>query len=175
MARNHVVDKDLGMKNLLARLNELAENDVFVGIQSKERPYKRDKNGNEKEDTNSKLNMAEIATIHEFGSPAHNIPQRSFLRSALDENKDKIYNLQVSAFNNVVKGMEVDKALNTVGNVVQGMVQQKIVQGPFEPNAPATIKKKGSTRPLIDTGHMRQSVRYLIDKRGSHELPNGNK
>jgi hypothetical protein len=46
------------------------------------------------------------------------------------------------------------------------LVKTKIVQGPFTPNAPSTIRKKKSARPLIHTGHMRQSIRYVVKKRG---------
>ena len=55
------------------------------------------------------------------------------------------------------------------GNFVEGLVKDKIVNGPFVPNSPATIKRKGSSRPLIDTGHLRQSVRYRIRQKGSDE------
>ena len=40
------------------------------------------------------------------------------------------------------------------------------MEGDFEPNAPSTIRKKKSDKPLIDTGRMRQSVMTVIDKKG---------
>ena len=36
--------------------------------------------------------------------------------------------------------------------------------GSFTPNKPATIKRKGSSRPLIDTGHLRQSITSKVVK-----------
>ena len=33
----------------------------------------------------------------------------------------------------------------------------------------ATIKRKGSDKPLIDTGTMRQSVHYVIEKKGNRK------
>ena len=48
-----------------------------------------------------------------------------------------------------------------------GLVQEKIESGSYEPNAPSTIRKKKSDKPLIDTGRMRQSVKYVIRKKGS--------
>ena len=33
---------------------------------------------------------AEVAAVHEFGSPSKNIPERSFMRSAFNENKKGI-------------------------------------------------------------------------------------
>ncbi len=58
------------------------------------------------------------------------------------------------------------QTLNTVGLVAQGAVQQKIVNGPFIPNAPGTVQRKGSDRPLIDTGALRQAVSYVIEDKG---------
>ena len=49
---------------------------------------------------------------------------------------------------------------------VRGLVQETIKEGEFSPNAPSTIKKKGSDKPLIDTGHMRQSVMTVVDRKG---------
>ena len=49
----------------------------------------------------------------------------------------------------------------------KGLIQRKIVDGTFEPNAPSTIRKKGSSRPLIDTGRMRQSVNFIIRRKGA--------
>jgi len=51
-----------------------------------------------------------------------------------------------------------------MGVVVKGIVQQEIVEGDFAPNAPSTVRSKGSGQPLIDTGHMRQSVNFVIKK-----------
>ena len=46
-------------------------------------------------------------------------------------------------------------------------MQDKITSGSFAPNAESTIKKKGSSKPLVDTGRMRKSVNYVIQKKGS--------
>ena len=62
--------------------------------------------------------------------------------------------------------MSAEQALADLGVTVKGIVQEEIVEGDFAPNATSTIKKKGSERPLIDTGHMRQSVNYVIKSRG---------
>jgi hypothetical protein len=56
----------------------------------------------------------------------------------------------------------IEQGLNLAGLVLVGAIQDKIVAGPFEPLRPATIRRKGSSRPLIDTGQMRQAVSYVI-------------
>jgi hypothetical protein len=43
-----------------------------------------------------------------------------------------------------------------------GDIQHEITVLRHPPNAPATIRAKGSSKPLIDTGEMRQSVTYQI-------------
>ena len=54
-------------------------------------------------------------------------------------------------------------ALDVMGLAVTGMIQEQITDGDYVPLAPATIKRKGSDKPLIDTGHMRQSIRHVIE------------
>ena len=68
---------------------------------------------------------------------------------------------------NLAHGMSAQQALNRYGVIVKGLIQQEIVDGGFAPNAPSTIRSKGSEQPLIDTGHMRQSVNYVIEPKGS--------
>ena len=40
-----------------------------------------------------------------------------------------------------------------------------IVNGGFEPNKESTVKRKGSSKPLIDTGTMRNAVSYEVVKK----------
>lgn len=167
MAKSCVTSVDKGMNAIVANLKKLASKKVFVGVQSKERPHRRKRKGEPaSEDNSNPMNLAQIAAIHEFG--LGKMPQRSFLRSAMDENKDKLAQMSAQVVKNVTKGADPVQQMNTVGMVAQGMVQKKIVTGPFTPNSPATIKAKGSSRPLIDTGHLRQSITFLVDDKDAH-------
>lgn len=160
---SRVEDKDLGLNRIIRTLNKDLDGVVIkVGVQAKDKTVRRGKGGSIR---NTDQPLAVIAAVHEFGLGG--MPQRSFLRSAYDENKPTIDAMVDNIANGAVRGMSVGTALNQLGNVVQGMVQRKIVDGPFKPNAPATIKRKRSSRPLIDTGHLRQSIRYVIEKGGS--------
>ena len=58
--------------------------------------------------------------------------------------------------------MSAQQALSSIGDMLVGVTQNEIRDGEFEPNAPSTIRKKGSSKPLIDSGHMRQSVHFFI-------------
>jgi hypothetical protein len=48
--------------------------------------------------------------------------------------------------------------LSKLGVAYEGEMKNTFLVGQFTPNKPATIKRKGSSRPLIDTGHLRQSI-----------------
>lgn len=160
-----VEDTDLGLNRIIVTLKEeLSDVVIKVGVQAKDKTVKRGKDGGIR---NTDQSLAVIAAIHEFGLGG--MPQRSFLRSAFDENKPMINKMGDHIVNSAIKGISTETALNQLGNVVQGMVQKKIVDGPFVPNSPATIKRKKSSRPLIDTGHLRQSIRYVIEKGGSDD------
>lgn len=163
---SRVEDKDLGFNRIIRTLNKDLDGVVVkVGVQAKDKAVRRGKGGSIR---NTDQPLAVIAAIHEFG--LGDMPQRSFLRSAYDENLPMIDKMIQRVANGAVFGLGTNAALNQLGNVVQGMVQRKIVDGPFVPNSPATIKRKKSSRPLIDTGHLRQSIRYVIERKGgNHE------
>lgn len=57
---------------------------------------------------------------------------------------------------------DIDNALEIVGQIAVGKVQQYMTDLQSPANAPSTIAKKGSSNPLIDTGALRQSVTYSI-------------
>lgn len=163
---SRVEDKDLGLNRIIRTLNKDLDGVVVkVGVQAKDKAVRRGKGGSIR---NTDQPLAVIAAIHEFG--LGDMPQRSFLRSAYDENLPVIDKMIQRVANGAVFGLGTNAALNQLGNVVQGMVQRKIVDGPFVPNSPATIKRKKSSKPLIDTGHLRQSIRYVIERKGvKHE------
>ena len=65
---------------------------------------------------------------------------------------------------NVLNGSRtIHQSLTRVGIVAQGDVQMSISTGNWEPNAKSTIRRKGSSRPLIDTGAMRQAVTWVVE------------
>lgn len=92
------------------------------------------------------------------------IPERSFLRAGIIEGKPKIIDKVGIVIGRFLDGqMSLNQALNVVGQFAVSLVKKKIRSGPFTPNAPATIRKKKSSRPLIDSGRMRKSVIHEID------------
>lgn len=135
---------------------------VYVGIPAEgaARPVKEgEKRG--------PISNAALGYIHETGLPEKNIPARPFLVPGVENAKPKIVEQMKAAAKAGLNGntADMDNALNAVGLIAQIAVQAKITSGPFAPNTPATIKRKGSDRPLIDTGIMRRAVTYIV-KRG---------
>ena len=58
----------------------------------------------------------------------------------------------------ILEGLNPDTILERVGVVAVGQVQKYMTELRTPPNAPSTIKKKGSNNPLIDSGSLRSSV-----------------
>ncbi len=61
----------------------------------------------------------------------------------------------------------VEKALGQLGAFFKGKVQKKMVDLSTPANAPSTIKAKGSSNPLIDTGFLRQSIKEKVEMDGN--------
>ncbi|RTY63036.1 hypothetical protein [Pseudomonas veronii] len=60
------------------------------------------------------------------------------------------------------EGKSMDQILETVGVVAAGAVKVYMTELKTPPNAASTIRKKGSSNPLIDSGAMRQSVTHKV-------------
>ena len=97
-----------------------------------------------------------------WGGP---IPERPFFRNAMRENRDRYRRLLASDGRKILLGeMMMTTTLNRLGLVAQGDVQESIASNTPPPLSPVTIERKGSTKTLIDTGAMRQSVTYEVQR-----------
>lgn len=111
--------------------------------------------------------MVTVAAVQEFGSPEHNIPARPFLRTTADRTGPLLQAVVDPAYQAVLAGGSARDFLYTVGAWYQGQMQVTLTVGPWAPNAPATIARKKSDRPLIDKGHLRSQVRFEVFKPGT--------
>lgn len=118
---------------------------------------------NGKKNTAGELTIGEIAAIHEFGLGT--APRRSFLADWAEENRDKIARV-------VIKGGQALAArrfsspiqfLEQLGAWSVGQVQKRMASNIPPPLSPSTIKRKGSSVALIDTGQLRSSISYRVD------------
>lgn len=107
--------------------------------------------------------LVEIATAQEYGTDT--IPPRPFLRHALATRGANWREGLAKAVQKQSSGDTSGAALTIrrVALVMVRDVQGSIRSGPWVPNAPATIRRKGSSRPLIDSGQLRQSIRAAVD------------
>ena len=105
------------------------------------------------------LTMAELAAIHEFGAPRANVPERSFLRATADEKQREWLTLLERALTQAVRGrLDVETALQIIAQRAVADVQAKIRSNIPPELAPETVRRKGSTVALIDSGRLLQSI-----------------
>jgi hypothetical protein len=106
--------------------------------------------------------------IHSKGSPNWNIPPRPIIEPAImdKQNRRLIEAELVEAGKAALAG---DKQLMMQFFKRAGMTAQNVVKAWFTnprngwaPNAPSTIKRKGSDKPLIDKGQLRNAIDYVI-------------
>lgn len=103
--------------------------------------------------------VADVAKIQEYGTLK--IPARPFFRIAIDKNTAKWFNVFKNQF---LVNKNVELSLNQVGEVARGDVVSSITNLMSPPLSEVAIKKKGSSKPLIDTGFLRASVNYKVSK-----------
>lgn len=108
--------------------------------------------------------VIEVGHKNEFGSVSERIPERSFLRKSFRDNEKKYSKMAVKAVKKAINGGDFEKEAGIIGLVMEGDIQQTIIDVKTPPNAQFTIEKKGSSNPLVDTGHMGQSIRHEVRK-----------
>lgn len=108
------------------------------------------------------VNNAELGVIQEFGSVSNNIPPRSFLRMSIETHKEDFIEVaETKAFKKAFSAGDMNRALELVGFKAEAIVDEAFTSGGFgvwPANKPATIARKGSSKPLIDTGQLRRAI-----------------
>lgn len=140
-------------RDLVRRIEGIADKHAKVGVV-----------GQAADDDHDGLTNAEIAAVHEFGTEDGHIPERSFLRATFRDQRDKLVAMQVKACKAILAGkMDARRALELIGAWGAGAVKMFITRGAnLAPLAPITIKRKGSTRPLVDTGQLVNSITFVV-------------
>lgn len=118
--------------------------------------------------TDEGITMVELATIHEYGSPAARIPERSFIRAAFRDAKVVAQITKPLAREVMIGKLPLTTALDKLGAWGAARVKNFVTQGDHipPPLKDATVEKKGSDRPLVDTGRMIGSINWLVDTGG---------
>jgi hypothetical protein len=142
-------DIDRGLKKFKQELQKAQDVEVLIGI------HEGDMNGDE--------TIAEYAAANEFGTD--DIPERSFMRETFDE---EVADLNIDLrekFKLVQTGkMSTWQALGLVGLKHENQIKAKINSNIDPANSPETIARKKSSKTLIDTGAMLNSVRHVVRK-----------
>jgi hypothetical protein len=158
------------VSRLLRGVQALTEQQVLVGVpeSTTTRPPK--------DDVKQKMTNATLAYIHNYGSPAANIPARPFMEPGIKDARDPISTRMQAAGDAALAGDPglVRRNLEAAGLEAQNSIRRKITTGPFAPLAPGTVRGRkrrhksrsnADPRPLIDTGDMRKSISYVVRRK----------
>lgn len=88
-----------------------------------------------------------------------NIPARPWLEPGVASATPEVL---LTIQDGMEAGQSMDQILEAVGAVAAGAVKVYMTDLKTPPNAASTIRKKGSSNPLIDSGAMRQSVTHKV-------------
>ncbi len=115
--------------------------------------------------TGGKISLAQLAAIHEFGAPSVNIPERSFIRGTFKESREKLEHLAERLARGILSDkISVQRALEMLGTWAVAAIQARIRAGIPPALKAATIARKGSSIPLIDTGQLLNSISYEVQR-----------
>lgn len=172
---------------LFAALKKLPKQQVFVGIpesSAADRTRKLEQLadgviGNSKKAKRKKnrykalisqVTNAGLLFIHTKGSELKHIPARPVLEPAIaaSGNKENIAAELTGAAEDVLEGKDPTTNLRRAGIAAQNAARKWFTdpRNNWAPNSPDTIKRKGSDRPLIDTGAMRAAITYIVKSEG---------
>lgn len=153
------------LASVVQAIHKLTGEQILVGIPQA--------NTERRNDDNSSITNAEIGYIQETGSPAMNIPARPFLVPGIEASEKGITKQLEKGAHAALDGsqQDVEQAFHAAGLVAQNGVRHQINDGDFEPLSEATLaarraRGRTGTKPLIDTVQMRNSVTYVIRKKG---------
>lgn len=147
----------LSAEELRKRLNDLDKVEVLVGIPQATATRRK-----------GPITNAQLLFIHSKGSPARNIPARPVIEPAInaDGNKQAIAAQLKQAAIMKAKGNDLDMLayLRRAGQIATNAAKAWFTdsRNNWAPNSPETIRRKGSNRPLIDTGQLRAAITFVI-------------
>jgi len=148
-----------GLSQVRTRLRDLSRMDALVGIPARTTLRRKDP-----------INNASLLFIHTKGSPVRKIPKRPVIEPAITAsgNKELIAGELKDAAKAALKGDNnaAYTALDRAGLAGENASKQWFTdpRNNWAPNAPSTIRRKDSDRPLIDTVALRRSITHVVRK-----------
>jgi hypothetical protein len=160
MGGSGIRDTDKGLEAIRKEMEKLGSLSIKAGIVE----------GSGEQDG---VSIAQYAAWNEYGVPAKpggkklwKIPPRPFIRGFVENKDSEIKATQERLVKQVSEGkLDAETAIGRLGQYAQDGIKKNIRDGTFEPNSEETIKRKKSSKPLINTGTMRNSVRYEVVKK----------
>lgn len=139
------------------KLTDLSKVQALVGIPQSRNPRRE-----------PHINNAELMFIHSHGSPARNIPMRKVIEPAIAASPTREA-IAVELKEATIAKLH-DHDLDAIARLKRaGMIGMNASKAWFTdsrnnwpPNTPETIRRKKSSRPLIDTGALRAAITYVI-------------
>jgi hypothetical protein len=111
----------------------------------------------------SSLTLAALGAIHEFGAPEAGIPERSFFRSTMANRAADLKALWASELRLVIGRQKTPRqAMEEVGQQIVAWIKATIRAGIEPPLWEETVRRKGSSKPLIDDGQLINSIVYEV-------------
>jgi len=104
--------------------------------------------------------VAMIAAIHNYGAPRAGIPPRPFFSNMIAAKQGEWPRAIADLL--VANDYDAVRALDIAGAAIAGQLRQSIIDTNAPPLARSTIRRKGFSKPLIDTSHMINSIDHEV-------------
>jgi len=145
-----IIDIDLGFDKITHEIAKLGKSKTEIGLFGSGGTPAND--------------VASRGAVHEFGTTK--IPKRSFLASTFDDEADRWWKFSLILLKKIFDGSwDAKKLLQSLSQKAQDNIMTKIELGIPPPNSLKTIKRKKSSKTLIDTGDMKNRITYKIGKK----------
>lgn len=135
------------------RLKKMKGTRLYVG-------YPADDTGVANPHYENGASIIDVAIANNYGL---GVPQRPFFEEAREPIQVMFNGALKSRMPDLNSGkVDYQKLLGVIGVKAEHEVRRSIRDGNWTPNSPETIARKGSDRPLIDTGAMVQNVTHIV-------------
>ena len=148
-----VIERDFGWRRIQDEVKKMKNAHVKIGVLSGAGVYEQSKG--------EEVNLADVATWNEFGTLK--IPSRPFMRNAFDQNITSLRTFISKQQDSIYSGKSsTQNSLELMGIWFKDKIQDTIEKGNFAPNSEFTKAQKGSDKPLIDTGRLKNSIQHEV-------------
>lgn len=146
-----------GLDALYKRLQDLNQKEIQYGYFEESRYTTEDERGR------NNTPVAQIAILHEngFSGEYGNIPARPFFTQSLKKAEWMVKQSAPAIYLAVLKGTQ-EKNFVAIAKWLKESVQDSIDEQDFTPLSDRTIKDKGHSKILVESGTLRDSVKAKI-------------